>query len=804
MRHRHIPILLAVALLALLTGTAAALAKTSPLSAPVSIAPQGPSSPDYVGSGRRPGFYTINTRPDIDLSDPKYGVVGDIGYFKWAQSNPAENVYNFGDIDYFITTKATGGRKVGLSFVTTTTRWETTPGVICAADAMPDWARKPHPGGSANINNYTIKVASPKPPDPNRPGFRLDLPCEAPIYWSTLYQTYLRKWVHALAQHLFVERPDLGAKVEFIGMAHGVDGETRPVDNEDEPDLESLPGGFTSAIWVSAVNAITDIWWDEFRNQAGFTGPLFILGSPYYKSCTERPQFLGWAANRGVGIAILGLYPDSNGAVFGTIGNPPNCGAHDGIVNYGHRVPVAWETYQHMLRYNRDFYWATLHALGRHSDYIRIRRQFVYQDANGQPVPEIVSIIQQWQPYFGVTVDNTPSIWVAMREHRNPMEYGSQGFETNSNWPVLGNFEFYLRQVDSVPNGRTVIETNTSTVRGQAVSLGLCGPAPIGPPGYGCNNSPYNSQLPPSNELRSVGGNVILSNIEAYFARRTDQATNNYMMWFDADGGYINPGGIPEGPRQVRITVKYFDISNDRWRLLYDSVSGPKYATLDGTGQTWVQKQGNRVLRTAVFTIDDARLNGHLTGGMDFAIDSRNENGVSDGDEWIHMVDVVRISFSTPTPTPTYTPTETPTETPTATPTPTATSGLGRVHGMVFHDISGDGLRQEGEPGVAGAVVSAFTFPANTEVMSQTTASDGLYAFSLSPGTYRITKTNPPGYTTNPEHDVPFVAPLSGGSDWEWNFPVIAFTPTPTPTATPSPTPTRMHGYLPMVLRNAP
>ena len=806
MRHRHIPILLAVALLALLTGAAATLAETFSPSAPVSIAPQGPSSPDYVGSGRRPGFYTINTRADIDLSDPKYGVVGDVGYFKWIQTNPAEDVYNFGDIDYFITTKAVGGRKVGLSFVTTTTRWETTPGVICAADAMPAWARKPHPGGSANINNYTIKVAGPKPLDPNRPGFRLDLPCEAPIYWSTLYQTYVRKWVHALAQHLFVERPDLGAKVEFIGIAHGVDGETRPVDNEDEPDLESLPGGFTSNIWVSAVNAITDIWWDEFRNQAGFTGPLFILGSPYYKSCTERPQFLGWAANRGVGIAILGLYPDSNGAVFGTIGSPPNCGAHDGIVNYGHRVPVAWETYQHMLRYNRDFYWATLHALGRHSDYIRIRRQFVYQDANGQPVPEIVSIIQQWQPYFGVTVDNTPSIWVAMREHRNPMEYGSQGFETNSNWPVLGNFEFYLRQVDSVPNGRTVIETNTSTVRGQPVSLGLCGPAPLGPPGYGCNSSPHNSQLPASQELKSVGGNVILSNYEAFYARRTDQATDNYMMWFDADSGYINPGGIPEGPREVRITVKYFDIGNDRWRLLYDSVSGPKYATLDSTGQTWVQKQGNRVLRTAIFTITDARLNGHLTGGMDFAIDSRNENGVKDGNEWIHMVDVVRISSSTPTPTPTYTPTEMPTETP----TPTATPGLGRVHGMVFHDISGDGLRQEGEPGVADSVVSAFTFPGNTEVISQTTASDGLYEFSLPPGTYRITKTNPPGYTTNPDHDVPFVVPLSGGSDWEWNFPVIAFTPTPTPTATttptatPSPTPTRMHGYLPMVLRNAP
>ncbi len=800
MRHRYFPVLLIALLLALLTGAAVTLANPSLPGDPSSSAPQGPSGPDYVGSGRRPGFYAINTRPDIDLSDPKYGVVGDMGYFKWKHMNPAENVYTFGDVDYFISTKAINGRKVGLSFLTTATRWQNEEGIICADDAMPVWAIQPHPGGSANVNNYTVVIS---PPKGERQGQkRLDLPCKVPIYHSTKYQSYVRKWVRALAQHLFVERPDLGAKVEFIGIAHGVDGETRPCDNEDEPALQGLPGGFTSATWVSAVNRITDIWWDEFRNQVGYTGPLFILGSPYYLSCSERPQFLGWAAGRGVGIALLGLYPDSNGAIYGTIGYPPNCGNYDGIINYGHLVPVGWETYQHMLPNNRDFYWGVLNALARKSDYIRLRRQFVHQDANGQPVPEIVSLINQWQPYLGVTVDTTPSIWVAMREHRNPMEYGSQGFETNSNWPVLGNFEFYLRQVDSVPNGRTVIETNTSTVRGQPVSLGLCGPAPAGPPGYPCNTNPYNSLLPASQEIKFVGGNTILSNIEAYFARRTDQATNNYMMWFDADSRYINPGGIPEGPRTVRITVKYFDIGNDKWRLYYDSVNGPKYAALDSTGQTWVQKGETTRLKEAVFTITDARLNGHLTGGMDFAIDSRNENGVLDGNEWIHMVDLVRISYSTPTPTPTNTPTETPTPTvaPTETPTPTPTSALGRVRGKVFADLNDDGALQEEEPGVEGALVSAWTYPGNTEVISYTTASDGLYVFNLPPGMYRITKVNPPGYTTNPAYDFPFIAPLNNGSDLVWNYPVI---PAPTPTPTPTDLPSVPRAYLPMILQDA-
>ncbi len=67
-----------------------------------------------------------------------------------------------------------------------------------------------------------------------------------------------------------------------------------------------------------------------------------------------------------------------------------------------------------------------------------------------------------------------------------------------------------------------------------------------------------------------------------------------------------------------------------------------------------------------------------LAEGIDFKLDSRDENGANDGDEWIHLVDVRvtgdAVVTSTPTSTPTHTPTRTPTPTHTPTRTPTATN----------------------------------------------------------------------------------------------------------------------------------
>ena len=69
--------------------------------------------------------------------------------------------------------------------------------------------------------------------------------------------------------------------------------------------------------------------------------------------------------------------------------------------------------------------------------------------------------------------------------------------------------------------------------------------------------------------------------------------------------------------------------------------------------------------------MNDARFADGLAEGIDFKLDSRDENGANDGDEWIHLVDVRVTGGAVATPTPTPTPTNTPTRTPTPTHTPT-------------------------------------------------------------------------------------------------------------------------------------
>jgi uncharacterized repeat protein (TIGR01451 family) len=125
---------------------------------------------------------------------------------------------------------------------------------------------------------------------------------------------------------------------------------------------------------------------------------------------------------------------------------------------------------------------------------------------------------------------------------------------------------------------------------------------------------------------------------------------------------------------------------------------------------------------------------------------------------------VVRVPASTPTdtPTPTNTPTATPTPTstatPTSTPTPTSTATptitptpttacVHRIEGTVFNDVNRDGVWQPStEPPLAGSRILLEETGA-----SFTTGSGGFYYFTLSgPGTFQLSETDPPGYTSLP------------------------------------------------------
>jgi len=165
---------------------------------------------------------------------------------------------------------------------------------------------------------------------------------------------------------------------------------------------------------------------------------------------------------------------------------------------------------------------------------------------------------------------------------------------------------------------------------------------------------------------------------------------------------------------------------------------------------------------------------------------------------------------NTPTHTPTFTPTSTPTQTPTATPTPTNTNTPtatatptqtptptpvpGNLCLLVYNDLNGNGSRDLGEPLLAGALL---TIRDSNNNLVTTYTTDGINepkCFSLAPDTYRVTETNPPGYTsTTPDL---IAAVVASSFTTNADFGDIASTPTPTntpapaPTDTPTPTPT--------------
>jgi len=129
-----------------------------------------------------------------------------------------------------------------------------------------------------------------------------------------------------------------------------------------------------------------------------------------------------------------------------------------------------------------------------------------------------------------------------------------------------------------------------------------------------------------------------------------------------------------------------------------------------------------------------------------------------------------------PTATPTATPTSTSTPTPTVTPTPLCPG----IQGVVFNDLNCDGVRNPGEPGLAGAEITLKDNALNT-LATYTTGPDGVYFFySLAPGDYSVVERNPPGYDESCTSDVWGIR-LSGCHIFRVDF-GDRMRPTPTPT----------------------
>jgi hypothetical protein len=73
---------------------------------------------------------------------------------------------------------------------------------------------------------------------------------------------------------------------------------------------------------------------------------------------------------------------------------------------------------------------------------------------------------------------------------------------------------------------------------------------------------------------------------------------------------------------------------------------------------------------------------------------------------------------------------------------------------VVFNDLNGNTIRDPGEGGLAGAVITLKDNALNP-LATYTTGPDGVYFFySLAPGDYSVVESNPPGYDESTTSDV--------------------------------------------------
>ena len=187
-------------------------------------------------------------------------------------------------------------------------------------------------------------------------------------------------------------------------------------------------------------------------------------------------------------------------------------------------------------------------------------------------------------------------------------------------------------------------------------------------------------------------------------------------------------------------------------------------------------------------------------------------------DLWVHnMNDVVIVDFAgrifrgsgvptptpsptatnTPTSTPTRTPTHTPTptSTPTHTPTPTSTPSVGVIQGVAFYDQNGNLIQDNGEPGLAGAVMTLKQ--GSTHVGTATSNGGGAFVFgNVGPGTYTlIEQTAPENYDLSASQTTLVV---QANTTWSLYVPHNLYTP-PTPTPTPI---VYYCGYVPLIQKS--
>ncbi len=823
--------------LSIILGLFAPMAATSALG-PISPNADAAQPADILRTSPdgRAGYYIENGRWSF-LSPTDYHATGSFKFWSWSELNPESGVYRFSWLDQYIDDAlAAGYDRVGIPLFTYTGRY-----VGCygnnrqGVDMTPAFVRSGPDSIPGNADDPVITSPYPDERHPSEsryadctnyggPWYLLD-------YKNSFYQQQYDIFIAALGDHL-VDHPQRD-KIGWVGIGGGKDGENTAADNRtasvaalDENFLED-EGHLSVAEWDAYINHLTD----SYRSSLAGSGiDIVTQNAPYFQDIKSRQRIADHAAQQGVGLSLNMIVSDFSD-IENCASTDPNeqCTAmYDQARLYGDQIPMSFESYGFMMSTPNEFYWSMARALDVHADYIRLSAFWKTKDS-----AENRDIAEWTSRYLGTGLqqgDNLPpSIWSRMREHRNPtyLAYATIPHDPYHDWPTNGNYEFYLKQVHTAPGGITIPYTDDQRFTDPTHIMGWdSASSNVLDKRWHYNTQPYSADLSGAGLYNIDTAAEFPIQIEVdpgFVARRSDQGTGNYGSFFDVDDRYLSAPASQVDAHDVRITVTFLDKGSDRWRLMYDSVTGEKPATLYAL-QNWdirsglaiggglptagiipdpkpsyVQKTNSNRWKVATFLIEDGYFGNRLTSDTDFYIDSRSDIGAADGDEYVHHVDVQRLSdVPQVTPTPTSTgqaPTATPTNTPlvTSTPTPTSTpTNTGNISGYVFEDVDGDGYHDPFDPPIQGALVQLLNSAGDTVIREVVTDNNGLYQFTnVGPATYRVRPTPPQGWVMTLNER--WVVITAGANFTAINFPATRSatnTPTITPTATQTPTST--------------
>ncbi len=515
------------------------------LSCPAWQAPPAASYQSFPNAG----LYTFFDWPHLDPALYPWLTGGHLVFTWRSVERDAPGQFHWDAIDQWMATEASLGKPVGLAF-------NTFEGACCGGNQVPAWfndAQGAWPAGDGYVTcAWTDQYGDAQQED-------------IPMYWTPAYLAAFERFVQAAAERY---RDD--PRLAFVEVSSGIYGETMPGDSDSEVDACLQAAGLTEDLWIETVNRISDIYQRHWHDT-----PLLVQYAPWYLSRRERREFSDYAGSIGVGLKHNRLLPDHDDQVIrsdtATI-HPDSCrtGQYDPMLQFAGQVPLAWEGTASSYPTTADLLWALLNGMNKHPAYLLLGRQpLTTTDPVGQWALRLAD------RYAGVSIDTTPGVWVALRE-------------TQSTWyPQRGNFDFWLRQVDSAPGGRTV-------------------------PMWNVTGQPWGR-----------------------FTRRTDAASGNPDMLFAVDDAYLFDNAI----LPVTVSVIYLDAGRDTWELQYDADTWElQYDAVDDNAKSAgvVTKTNSNQWREAIFALPDAQFS-NQHAGFDFRLRSRG-----DGDEYVSFVEVVK------------------------------------------------------------------------------------------------------------------------------------------------------------------